>query len=112
VVSLKSSEELRMTITVRLNGTVASIILSGGIDYATQEEFKNANIQALSAENVTEIHVDFEQATFLDSSGIRSLLVLQKEVDAKGKSLVLMNCNEHLLDIFEIGGFDKIFTFR
>lgn len=101
-----------MSITVRFNGTVASIVLSGGIDYATQEEFKNANMQALSAENVTEIHVDFEQANFLDSSGIRALLVLQKGADAAGRSLVLMNCNEQLLDIFEIGGFDKIFTFR
>ena len=101
-----------MTITVELNGTVASIVLSGGIDYATQEEFKNANRQALSAKNVTEIQVNFEQATFLDSSGIRALLVLQKEADASGRSLILMKCNEYLLNIFEIGGFDKIFTFR
>lgn len=101
-----------MTITVEFTGTAARIVLAGGIDYATQEEFKNANRQALSAEGVHEIQVDFAQATFLDSSGIRSLLVLHKEANAAGRSLVLMNCNDRLREIFEIGGFDKMFTFH
>lgn len=101
-----------MSIAVEFNGTVASIVLSGGIDYATQEEFKTANQQALSAEGVTEINVDFANATFLDSSGIRALIILKREADTTGKTLTLMNCNENLLEIFEIGGFDRIFNFR
>jgi anti-anti-sigma factor len=101
-----------MTITVEFNGKVASIVLSGGIDYATQEEFKVANKEALSREGVREIQVDFAKAKFLDSAGIRALLVLQKGVNASGKSLVLLNCNDTMRDIFEIGGFDKVFTFR
>lgn len=101
-----------MSIAVEFNGTVASIVLSGGIDYATQEEFKTANKEALSAESVTEINVDFANATFLDSSGIRALIILKREADASGKSLTLMNCNENLREIFEIGGFDRIFSFR
>jgi len=100
-----------MTITVEFNGTIASIILAGGIDYATQDEFKNANKQALSAEGITEVHVNFAEATFLDSSGIRALLIIKKEADAQGKSLMLKNCNDYLLEIFEIGGFNKVFTF-
>jgi len=112
VVSLKSSKELTMTITVELSGAIASIVLAGGIDYATQDEFKNANQQALAAHGVTEVHVNFAEATFLDSSGIRALLILKKEADVQGKSLVLKNCNNNLLEIFEIGGFNNIFTFR
>lgn len=101
-----------MTITVEFNGGIASIVLSGGIDYSAQEAFKTANKQALSADGVTEIRVDFAKATFLDSSGIRALLMLQKGADTAGKSLVLLNCNEELRNIFEIGGFDRVFTFR
>lgn len=101
-----------MTIAVEFSGSVASIVLSGGIDYAAQEEFKNANKQALSANGVNEIHINFAEATFLDSSGIRALLILKKETEMSGKSLILLNCNEYLFDIFEIGGFDKVFTFR
>lgn len=101
-----------MTIAVEFTGTTARIVLSGGIDYATQEQFKSANRQALSAEGVREIQVDFTQATFLDSSGIRALLVLNKQANAAGRSLILMNCNDRMREIFEIGGFDKVFTFR
>jgi anti-anti-sigma factor len=101
-----------MSVSVAANGNVACIILSGGIDYATQDEFKKANKQALSMEGITEIHVDFSNANFLDSAGIRSLLILHKEANETGKSLFLLNCNDNMHDIFEIGGFDKVFKFK
>ena len=100
-----------MSIAVEFNGNVASIILSGGIDYATQEEFKQANKQVLAKNGITEIQVDFAEASFLDSSGIRALILLQKQANTVGKSLILLNCNENMCEIFEIGGFDRIFKF-
>jgi len=72
-----------MTITVEFHGPIAIIILLGGIDYSAQEEFRNANTRALSTEWVREIHVDFAQATFLDSSAIRALILLQKEASSQ-----------------------------
>ena len=101
-----------MTITVEFHGPIAIIILLGGIDYSSQEELRNAITQALSTEQVSDIHIDFTQATFLDSSAIRALIMLQKEAGSKGKSLVLLNCNDNMREVFEIGGFDKMFTFR
>jgi len=101
-----------MSIAVEFTDTVANIVLTGGIDYSAQEEFKTANKQALSADGITEIHVDFANADFMDSSGIRALLILKKETEKAGKSLFLMNCNANLVEVFEIGGFNKIFTFR
>jgi anti-anti-sigma factor len=77
-----------------------------------QEEIRRANQQALSNEQVKEICVDFAEVTFLDSSVIRALLTLQKEADAARKSLVLLNCNPNTLEVFEIGGFDRMFKFR
>ena len=101
-----------MTISVEIHGAIASVILSGSIDYSTQEEFKRANKQVLSADGVTEVHVNFAKVDFLDSSGIRALVILQKEADALGKLLVLLNCNNPIRELFDIGGFDKMFTFR
>jgi anti-anti-sigma factor len=105
-------KELTMTITVEVHGPVASILLSGNVDYSTQEEIATANHRVLFADQVREIHVDFAEVTFVDSSIIRALLILQGETDAKGKVLVLLNCNDYLREVFEIGGFDKMFTFR
>jgi anti-anti-sigma factor len=99
-----------MSISVKTNGSVASIILVGGIDYATQDDFKIANQKALAMKGVSQIHVDFARATFLDSSGIRALLILQRDAQSRDKSVYLINCNEYILDIFEIGGFDQIFN--
>lgn len=101
-----------MSVTIRFEGNVANIILSGNIDYSMQEEIRNANKQALANDQVREICVDFKEVRFLDSSVIRALLTLQKEAGAKGKTLVLLNCNDNTREVFEIGGFDRMFTFR
>ncbi len=101
-----------MTVAIEIHGTVANIILSGNVDYSTQEEIQNANQQALADKRVKEIHVNCADVLFLDSSVIRALLVLQKEADAAGKSLILLNCSDNTREVFEIGGFDRMFTFR
>jgi anti-anti-sigma factor len=101
-----------MSVAIEFNGNVADITLSGNVDYSMQDEIRNANQQALANDNVQEICVDFADVTFLDSSVIRALLTLQKEADAAGKSLVLLNCNNTTREVFEIGGFDRMFQFR
>lgn len=101
-----------MSVVIGFQGDAANIVLSGNIDYSMQEEIRDANGQALSNEQVREICVDFTDVTFLDSSVIRALLTLQKDADAAGKSLVLINCTDNTREVFEIGGFDRMFTFR
>lgn len=101
-----------MTVTIGFDGNTANIVLTGNIDYSFQDDLRSANQKVTSNEQVTEICVDFTDVTFLDSSVIRALLTLQKDADASGKSLVLLNCNRNVLDVFEIGGFDRMFTFR
>jgi anti-anti-sigma factor len=101
-----------MNVAIEIRGNVADITLSGNVDYSMQDEIRIANQQALSNENVREICVDFAQVMFLDSSVIRALLVLRREADAAGKSLVLLNCNDSTREVFEIGGFDRMFNFR
>lgn len=101
-----------MSITVNIHGPRADIILSGGIDYSTQELFREANYRALHAEGVREIQVHFADVTFIDSSCIRALLVLQKQAEERGLMLSLLDCNDSIREIFEIGGFDKMFSLR
>jgi HptB-dependent secretion and biofilm anti anti-sigma factor len=109
---LDVSKEADMSVTIGFEGNVANILLSGNMDYSLQEEIRNANQQALENDQVKEICVDFSEVTFLDSSVIRALLTLQKEAGAKGKSLVLSNCTDNTREVFEIGGFDRMFVFR
>jgi anti-anti-sigma factor len=112
LVLLDVYKEADMSVAIGFQGNTANIILSGNIDYSMQEEIREASEQALSNEQAREICVDFTDVTFLDSSVIRALLTLQKEADTAGKLLVLLNCNSTTLEVFEIGGFDRMFKFR
>jgi len=100
-----------MPINLEIKSEGAVITLIGGIDYSMQEAFKDVNDRALAAPEAKTIQVDFAKATFLDSAGIRALIMLKKGADQLGKSLALLNCNDAITKIFEIGGFDTMFTF-
>jgi len=99
-----------MPAKVEISGEVARIVLSGDVDFSTQVNLGEAIDQALSAETAKEIQVDMTDATFIDSSVIRSLLKLQERALAKNKSLSIWNCNPHIREIFVIGGFDQMFV--
>lgn len=101
-----------MSITVTFAGTTARIILSGDIDYSTQEKNLKEYSKVLNVRNIKQVQVDLAKVTFLDSSGIRALLSLQAKAGKKGISMLLLNCNSSIREIFEIGGFDKMFTIQ
>jgi anti-anti-sigma factor len=101
-----------MPATVELTGNIARIILSGNLDFSMQAELVRAIDQALSAEAATEIQVDMNEVTFIDSSAIRALLNLQETATGKDQSLSIWNCSEQIRETFAIGGFDRMFVLR
>jgi anti-anti-sigma factor len=101
-----------MPANVELTGSIARIILSGNLDFSTQEQLVAAIDQSLSVDAAKEIQVDMTDATFIDSSAIRALLNLQGMAKGKGKSVSIWNCNEQIRETFAIGGFDRMFVLR
>ncbi|HSL43752.1 MAG TPA: STAS domain-containing protein [Anaerolineales bacterium] len=101
-----------MPARVEISGEVARILLSGNSDFSTQSSLADAMNQAVNAKGVKEIRVDMTDTTFIDSSVIRSLLKLQEMAVANGKTLSIWNCNDHIREIFSIGGFDRMFVLR
>lgn len=99
-----------MPAKVEVTGEIARIILSGDIDFSTQGELGAAIDQALSIDLAKEIRVDMTDAIFIDSSVIRALVKLQEKAVASQKSMSIWNCNDHIREIFVIGGFDLMFV--
>ena len=99
-----------MPAKVERMGDIARIVLSGDFDFSTQGSLADAMEEALSIPATKEIHVDMTQASFIDSSVIRALLKLQERARAKNKTLSIWNCNDHIREIFSIGGFDQMFV--
>lgn len=91
-------------------GNIARIILSGNLDFSSQEDLVRAIDQALSTDAAEEIQVDMTDVTFIDSSAIRALLQLQEMSRGKDKALSIWNCSEHIRETFAIGGFDRMFV--
>lgn len=101
-----------MPARLEITGEVARIVLSGDSDFSTQTNLAEAINRALSTAEAKEIRVDMTDATFIDSSVIRSLLRLQERAAAHGKTVSIWNCNDHIREIFAIGGFDRMFVMR
>lgn len=99
-----------MPAKVESTGKVARIVLSGNLDFSTQEDLASAIDRALSIDAANEIQVDMTEATFIDSSAIRALLTLQELARVQGKALSLWNCNDQIRETFVIGGFDQMFV--
>ena len=101
-----------MPAKVVITGEVARILLSGDVDFSTQVDLGEAIDRALSIDTAKEVQVDMADVKFIDSSVIRTLLKLQEGAAAKKKSLSIWNCNDHIREIFAIGGFDQMFVLR
>lgn len=97
-----------MPAKVDVTGEIARIILSGDVDFSSQESLGEAIDQALNIASAKEIQVDMSRVTFIDSSVIRALLKLQERANTMQKSISVWNCSEQIREIFMIGGFDQM----
>jgi anti-anti-sigma factor len=89
-----------MPILLEITGEVGCIVLTGIFDYSVQDSFSQVIDETLDNKNLKHITVDMAGVTFLDSSAIRLLLLLNKKAMAGRKSLTLINCRGPLREIF------------
>jgi len=100
-----------MLAKVSVSGNVTLIRMTGEFDFSAQEMLDEAFTEAVSS-TADEVLVDLEKTTFIDSSVLRMLLKLHDSVLKNNKTLQLVNCHDKLREIFEIGGFDRIFAIQ
>ena len=101
-----------MSTSLEITGEIGRIVLTGSFDFLVQDDLRQIIDKTLNSKKVKNISVDMAGVTFMDSSAIRLLLLLNKNAVAGGKSLVLVNCRNPLREIFAIGGFDTVLTIR
>jgi len=91
------------------NGSGAVVVrLSGEFDMAGCDEF-DAVVRMLGADGLRKIVVDLAELTFIDSSGIRSLLDSKRRADAQGVDLVVRGPeNGQVRQVLELTGVDHV----
>jgi anti-anti-sigma factor len=84
------------------------VSLSGRIDAGTAPAVNRAVRDAM-AKGGRHIIVELRDVTFLSSSGLRTLLLLARELRRDGGDLILCALQPQVAEVFHLTGFDQIF---
>lgn len=96
-----------MTVTKKLDGTKLNVKLEGRLDTNTTPQVEKELMGSL--DNVTELIFDFSDLTYISSSGLRLMLMLQKKMNNQG-SMKIVNAGDFVKEIFEVTGFLDVLT--
>ena len=83
--------------------------LKGRIDTTNADQFQQ-EVSPLMEGDQMDIDSDCTGMTYTSSQGLRTFLLLQKSVNARGGKMVLHNMNPMVKEVFDITGFSNIIT--
>ncbi|MEH2363546.1 STAS domain-containing protein [Nostoc sp.] len=87
---------------------VKVIKLIGNLNATTSQEFRQ-KITDILVSGAKIVLVDFQDVTFMDSSGLGALVLAFKTLRAADTKLVLCSINEQVRILFELTNMDKVF---
>ena len=96
-----------MEITVRDEGDTKVVMLNGKLDTNTTSAAEN-EINTLLDGGASKLLINFEQLSYISSSGLRLLLATAKRLKGSGGELKVCSLNEMATEVFEISGFSSI----
>lgn len=83
------------------------VIVSGEIDFASAPSMQARLTAACEREHSNSLILDLAAVDFMDSSGLRVLLHLQRELSGNRGALVLLNPTEEVGKILKLTGLDQ-----
>ncbi|MBD2726982.1 STAS domain-containing protein [Nostoc sp. FACHB-892] len=87
---------------------VKVIKLSGNLNATTSQNLRQ-NITETLEDGTKIVLVDFQDVTFMDSSGLGALVLAFKTLRAADSQLFLCSINEQVRILFELTNMDKVF---
>ncbi len=101
-------ETLRIETSLRHQGDIPVLDVTGEIDIYTTPQFKEA-VSAAIDENKPAIIINMAQVTYMDSSGFGTLLSATKRLRPLDGALYLSGCNEAIQRMLQITRLNTIF---
>ena len=99
-----------MKIEARKENSSLTITLEGEINNMASPEFEKAYLD--HRENVREVVIDMEKASYLTSAALRVILFIQQEMDDLGGSLKVCRVNDEIMEVFNFTGFSGFLTIQ
>jgi anti-anti-sigma factor len=81
---------------------------AGILDSTKAEEFRRT-VDQLLKEGAEIILIDLKDISFIDSSGLGTLVVLLKKVRSMGRRLCICSINDQVRMLFELTNMDQVF---
>lgn len=97
-----------MTFSISGEGDAAIVAVNGELTVSNRQKFKEALMDRLSGGDRRFV-VDFEETSYIDSSGLGVLVSMSKRVREKGGEMRLAGLNEDLHALFELTRLDTLF---
>lgn len=96
---------------IRDHPDAVKVVLEGSVDPKTVNRFKD-DLQALQVKGAMKFLVDCTKLTYVNSSGLATLLNLASGVKPKGGAVVLAALDPKILVIFKMMGILQLFQFQ
>jgi anti-anti-sigma factor len=87
------------------------LIPAGRIDSGNARAFESIVTERIGA-GEHRLIVDFSRLDFISSSGLRVLLIAAKTLKIHKGSIALCSMKDHIKEVFQISGFDRIIPIR
>ena len=88
---------------------LAVVLVTGRLDQRLAPNLAACLQQAMD-DGHTKLIADLSEATYINSSGLRTLVTAWRRARKQGGDLVICGLNERLQELFVMVGFDKVFT--
>lgn len=100
-----------MGIRIENKGEVTVVYLSGEIDLYTSPGIR-LELNKLIAGEEKNILISFKDVSYIDSSGLATLVELYQKIKGWKGKLILADMEDSVKGIFELSRLDEIFTFK
>ena len=82
--------------------------ISSRFDVVTSGQYRMPFVRMLGDPSKTRVVIDFSNVTYIDSSGIGTLIAWYKTSKERGKELVIQNCGEGVMEILRTLAVDRM----
>jgi anti-sigma B factor antagonist len=96
-----------MQVEVRKEGGLAVVALSGEVDLSTSPRARQAILDCLTAKK--SVAVEMTGVTYIDSSGVASLVEGYQTAKSQGLRFCLVGVSEAARSVLELARLDKVF---
>lgn len=89
-------------------GEVAVLEISGRLDSGASKELEDALMELIGG-GTAKLLLDFAGVDYINSSGLRVLLMALQQLKKTGGKLHLCDIRDYMREVFEISGYTEIF---